>query len=136
MNEIQELEKRLSEELDDLLVADNIEKEWERRFQGSSKGMGMVVWIKDNPRINFKIEVYPNETEEPHFKITYQNCTCRFKIEDCSPMKAELKKGIPTQIQKIMKNIIKLWEKHQEEIKMAWISTRPSNQNHGHQNVR
>lgn len=136
MNEIQELEKRLSEELDDLLVADNIEKERETHFQGSSKGMGMVVWIKDNPRINFKIEVYPNETEEPHFKITYQHCTCRFKIEDCSPMKAELKKGIPTQIQKIMKNIIKLWEKHQEEIKMAWISTRPSNQNHGHQNVR
>ena len=49
------------------------------------------------------INGYPNETEEPHFKIKYKNATCRFLISNCEPMKAEAKNGIPVQINKIMK---------------------------------
>ena len=52
---MEDLEKTLSEYLDDLLVQ-----------------------VKQDPRVKFKIEIYPNETEEPHFKVTYQNVTCRF----------------------------------------------------------
>ena len=132
------LEKRLSEYLDDLLVADNLLPIRRSELQGGGGrfGFGMVVMIKEPPRVNFKIEVFPNEIEEPHFRVSYQGQTCRFKIVDCEPMKAEAKKGIPSQIQKIMKQIKKTWEDNKEEIVKAWQDSRPSDQNHGHQKIR
>ena len=131
------IESLLSEELDDLLVADKIERPRQTRISGSTpNGMGMLIMVKEKPRVDFKIEVYPNETEEPHFKIIYQNKTCRFKISDCTPMKAELKNGIPSPIQKIMKQIKKIWSENKDVIEKAWENTRPSDQNHGHQRVK
>lgn len=135
MSEIRNLEKYLSDELDDLLVADGLEQKRNTRISESS-GMSMLVVIKDAPRVDFKMEIYPNETEEPHFKVTYKNTTCRFKILDCVPMKAEAKKGIPTPINKIMKQIKTVWENNKEDIIKTWYDSRPTNQNHGHQNVR
>lgn len=135
MSEIRNLEKYLSDELDDLLVADGLEQKRNTRISESS-GMGMLVVIKDAPRVDFKMEIYPNETEEPHFKVTYKNTTCRFKILDCVPMKAEAKKGIPTPINKIMKQIKTVWENNKEDIIKNWYDSRPTNQNHGHQKVR
>jgi hypothetical protein len=135
MSEIRSLEQYLSDELDDLLVADGLEQKRNSRISESS-GMGMLLVIKDAPRVDLKFEIYPNETEEPHFKVTYKNTTCRFKILDCAPMKAEAKKGIPTPINKIMKQIKTVWEKNKEDIIKTWYDSRPTNQNHGHQNVR
>jgi hypothetical protein len=137
MNEIQELDKRLAEELDDLLVESKLEQPRQTRLSYPPRGMiGMIVAIKEKPRVDFKLEIYPNETEEPHFKITYQNTTCRFKLSDCSPMKAEAKNGIPNQIQKIMKEIKSVWKKNKEDIVTAWANTRPTDQNHGHQRTK
>ena len=129
-------EKELSEELDNLLVEHKFEKPRKTDFQCPTHGFGMVIAVKEKPRVNFKLEIYPNETEEPHFKVTYQNTTCRFKITDCSPMKAEAEKGIPTPIKKIMKEIQAVWSNHKTDIIKAWVDTRPTSQNHGHQRIR
>ena len=130
------VEKELSDYLDDLLVQDHIEAPRQSHIEGGGFGMGMLIVVKEKPRVNFKIEIYPNETEEPHFKITYQNQTCRFKISDCSPMKAEGKAGIPTQINKIMKQIKKTWADNKKDIIKAWNNSRPQDRNLGHQKIR
>ena len=132
-----DFEKILSEYLDDLLVGDGVLPKRQERISGNTKhGFGMLVKIKEDPRVKVKIEIYPNETEEPHFKVTYQNVTCRFKIGDCEPMKAEAKNGIPSQIQKIMKYIKKLWQDNKEELIKKWAESRPTSQHHGHQKVK
>ena len=130
------LQENMSEAADDLLVENKFAPPRGSQIYAPSYGVGMVVVIKDKPRIDFKLELYPNETEEPHFKVTYQNATCRFKISDCTPMKAEIKNGIPTPIKKIMKVIRQVWTNNREDIVRAWMETRPSNQNHGHQHIR
>lgn len=133
---LQIVSERLSEQLDDLLVESNLEPQRQSRLVFPKTGMGMVIAIKDPPRVSIKIDVFPNETEEPHFKVTYQNCTCRFKISDCSVMKAEATRGVPSQIQKIMKEIKKVWKDNKQTIIDAWNATRPTDQNHGHQKAR
>ena len=130
------LEKKLSECLDDLLVGDGILPARSVKFSNSKRGFGMVLAVKQDPRVKVKVEIYPNETEEPHFKVTYQNVTCRFKIVDCEPMKAELKNGIPSQIQKIMKQIKKMWSDNKEELIKKWAESRPTSQHHGHQKIK
>lgn len=136
MPEIYNLEQSLSEQLDDLLVENKIESPRQSRLIFPEFGMGMIVSVKDPVRINLKLEIYPNETEEPHFKVTYQNTTCRFKLSDCSPMKAESKNGIPTPIKKIMKEIKQVWKNNKQDLFLAWKNTRPTNQNHGHQIIK
>ena len=136
MPEIYNLEQSLSEQLDDLLVENKIESSRQSRLIFPEFGMGMIVSVKDPVRINLKLEIYPNETEEPHFKVTYQNTTCRFKLSDCSPMKAESKNGIPTPIKKIMKEIKQVWKNNKQDLFLAWKNTRPTNQNHGHQIIK
>ena len=136
MPEIYNLEQSLSEQLDDLLVENKIESSRQSRLIFPEFGMGMIVSVKDPVRINLKLEIYPNETEEPHFKVTYQNTTCRFKLSDCSPMKAESKNGIPTPIKKIKKEIKQLWKNNKQDLFLAWKNTRPTNQNHGHQIIK
>ena len=133
-----EISNSMTVELDDLLVKENIEAPRQTRVKGGAQSgmMGMLVMVKEPPRVNVKVEVYPNETEEPHFKITYQNVTCRFKISDCEPMKAEAKNGVPVQIKKIMKQIKTMWEKNKADIVQAWADSRPTSQNHGHQHIR
>ena len=129
-------EKQLSECLDDLLVSDGILPARQVKFSNSERGFGMVLAVKQDPRVKVKVEIYPNETEEPHFKVTYQNVTCRFKIVDCEPMKAEAKNGIPSQIQKIMKQIKKMWSDNKEELIKKWAESRPTSQHHGHQKIK
>ena len=136
MPEIYNLEQSLSEQLDDLLVENKIESPRQSRLIFPEFGMGMIVSVKDPVRINLKLEIYPNETEEPHFKVTYQNTTCRFKLSDCSPMKAESKNGIPTPIKKIMKEIKQVWKNNKQDLFLVWKNTRPTNQNHGHQIIK
>ena len=134
---MEDLEKLLSEYLDDLLVADGVLEERKIEIRSSGRGrFSMVVQVKQDPRVKFKIEIYPNETEEPHFKVTYQNVTCRFKLLNCEPMKAELKKGIPAQIQKIMKQIQQTWADNKEELIKRWKESRPTSQHHGHQKIK
>ena len=133
----QMLEARLAEYLDNLLVSNNILPQRRTRLIMPPRGMtGMIMSVIEKPRVNFKIEIFPNETEEPHFKVTYQNCSCRFNILDCSPVKAESKNGIPVQIKKIMKEIQKTWSDNKKDIISTWNDLRPSNQNHGHQHIR
>lgn len=136
MPEIYNLEQSLSEQLDDLLVENKIESPRQSRLIFPEFGMGMIVSVKDPVRVQMKLEIYPNETEEPHFKVTYQNTTCRFKLSDCSPMKAESKNGIPTPIKKIMKEIKQVWKNNKQDLFLAWKNTRPTNQNHGHQIIK
>ena len=130
------LEKYLSEYLDNLLVHDKVLPARRIDFSNSGSGFSMVVATKQNPRVKIKVEIYPNETEEPHFKVTYQNVTCRFKIIDCGPMKAEAQKGIPPQIQRIQKYIKKMWADNKQELIKKWTESRPTNQNHGHQKIK
>ncbi len=132
------LEKSLSEALDDLLVAQNIEKPRKTRLVGGDNPgfTGFMFVVKEMPRADVRLDMFPNETEEPHFKVTYQNETCRFKISDCSPMKAEAQQGVPRHISKIMKEIKKMWKKNKEEIIEFWITSRPTDQHHGHQRIR
>lgn len=130
-------ELELERYLDDLLVANNVLPSRKiRSFTEQKPSMKMLVPIAQGPRVKIKVEVYPNETEEPHFKVTYQNTTCRFRISDCEPMKAELQNGVPVQIQKIMKYIKQMWRDNKDLIIKAWQNSRPSNQNHGHQSIR
>lgn len=137
MIDIQGIEKQMAERLDDLLVESNQLPARRVRMLFPPRGMiGMVVTVKDAPRVNFKLEIYLNETEEPHFIVRYQGASCRFKITDCTPMKAEAKKGVDQKIQKIMKEIKSVWSENKETIVKAWCDTRPSNQNHGHQKIR
>lgn len=133
---LQMLFDQMTEQLDDLLVESNLEPRRQSRLVFPKTGMGMVISIKEPPRVSIKLDVFPNETEEPHFKVTYQNCSCRFKISDCSVMKAEATRGVPPQIKKIMKEIKKVWQDNNKAIIDAWNATRPTDQNHGHQKVR
>lgn len=134
---IQQIESDMAESADDLLVEAGKEKKRTERIIGQTAyGMGMLVRIQEDPRIKFKLEVYPNEVEEPHFKVTYQNTTCRFKILDCTPMKAETARGIPPQIKKIMKEIRKTWKKNYKNLVKIWMDTRPNDKLLGHQKIR
>ena len=134
---IESLEKNLTDSLDDLLVANKIEEPRKVRIKGGRPGYtGFMVVVKEKPRVNFRMDMYPNETEEPHFKVTYQGQTCRFRVADCTPMKAEAQNGIPNQIKKIMKEIKTVWQKNKEQIIQVWLDSRPTNQNHGHQHIR
>lgn len=133
----QQIERAMAEKTDDMLVAAGIERRrTERLVGGTPNGMGMMVRLKEKPRIDFKLEIYPNEIEEPHFKVVYQNATCRFKIVDCMPMKAEATRGIPTQINKIMKEIKATWESNYEDIVKVWEQTRPTDKILGHQKIK
>ena len=132
-----QLEDTMAAMADDLMVAAQIEpRRRERWVGGTPNGMGMMVRLKEKPRIDFKLEIYPNEIEEPHFKLVYQNATCRFKIVDCMPMKAEATRGIPTQINKIMKEIKSTWSANYDEIVKIWEQTRPSDKILGHQKIK
>ena len=130
------IEQELSEKLDDLLIEHQYEGPRKKRIIAPRNGIGMLVALPEPPRISLQIEIYPNETEEPHFKIKYKNTTCRFLISNCEPMKAELKRGIPVPINKIMKVIKKMWTENKQTLEATWIATRPTNQNHGHQHIR
>lgn len=133
----QQIERAMAEKTDDMLVAAGIERRrTERLVGGTPNGMGMMLRLKEKPRIDFKLEIYPNEIEEPHFKVIYQNATCRFKIVDCMPMKAEATRGIPTQINKIMKEIKATWSANYDDIVKIWEKTRPTDRNLGHQKVK
>lgn len=133
----QNIERDMAERTDELLVLANIEpKRKERLCGGGSNGLGMMIRLKEPTRVKFKVEIYPNETEEPHFKVVYQNESCRFKIVDCSPMKAEAERGIPTQINKIMKHIKQAWSENNEELIKLWQKTRPSDRNLMHQQIQ
>ena len=131
------VEQSMAERTDDLLVLANIEPRRQEYFKGANPyGIGMLVCLREAPRVNFKIEIYPNEVEEPHFKVIYQNETCRFKIVDCMPMKAEATRGIPTQINKIMKHVKKAWAENHDDLVKVWQKTRPSDRNLPHQNIK
>lgn len=133
----QQIEKTMAEMADDLMVVANIEpKRTERIVGGGAYDFGMMVRLKAKPRVEFKLEIYPNEIEEPHFKVIYQNTTCRFKIVDCMPMKAEATRGIPTQINKIMKEIKAAWSANYDEIVKVWEQTRPTDKILGHQKIK
>lgn len=134
---IQEIENTMAETTDDLLVTNGIEQKRHERLIGSTPyGMGMIVRLKEKPRINFKLEIYSNEIEEPHFKVIYQNATCRFKLIDCTPMKTEAERGIPRQINKITKEIKIAWAKNYDDLIKVWEQTRPTDRNLMHQKIK
>ena len=59
---MEDLEKTLSEYLDDLLVADGVLVARKTEIRSSGRGnFSMVVQVKQDPRVKFKIEIYPNE---------------------------------------------------------------------------
>lgn len=139
MSNMTEAEKDLSDKLDDLLVENKIETPRQSRTIGGTGRTGFtgfLITVKDPPRTKVEISMFPNETEEPHFKVTYQNEECRFKISDCAPMKAEAKRGIPRHIKKIIKEIKSMWKNNKALLEYEWIKSRPTCQNHGHQLIR
>ena len=133
----QQIEHAMAEMADDLMVAAQIEPRRRERWVGSSpRGIGMMVRLKEKPRIDFKLEIFPNEIEEPHFKVVYQNTSCRFKIIDCMPMKAEAERGIPRPISKIMKEIHTAWSNNYDDLVKVWNKTRPSDRVLMHQKIK
>lgn len=116
----------LSEELDNLLVKNGILKERGMILPPYEPNQySFVILKKEEPRIKFKIEIYPQEIEEPHFLIRYQNETCRFKIIDGSPYLGKNQK-IPNHIKKILKEINETYLKHKDKIQEEWNKTRNS----------
>ena len=123
---IAELEKELAEQLDNLLIEKGILPKRKLSFvtPGSSDRMVMVIVKEEAMRIKF--EIFPNEVEEPHFKVTYQGVSCRFKIKDCTMMKAEAKNGMPVQIKKIKPYIEEIWKKNKRKFIKKWNKSRPT----------
>ena len=130
-NNIKLLEKKFSEDLDNLLIQNGILKERGNIFPisnnipGYQNSISFLILKKEEPRINFRIEIYPQEVEEPHFLIRYQNETCRFKIIDGSPYLGK-NQEIPVKIKKILKEIKQIYSKHKTEIEKAWNTSRNS----------
>lgn len=130
------LEAKLSNYLDDLLVANNIEKPRPTPLDSILKpkadksvkdAFGFMIMKEIAPRIIVKIEIFSNEIEEPHFKITYKNCSCRFKFKDCSMMPADCKNKKAIQpILKIKKYIIQMWDEEFDDLRELWLSRQVS----------
>ena len=135
---ITDLEKKLSNQLDGLLVDNGIENPRDIIIPKSNANLFVFSVFKQiAPRVQIKLEFFPNETEEPHFKVIYKNCSCRFKIKDCSMMPADCK-NIKTirPIMNIKKLIVKMWENNYKELRELWEKTRPTDKNMKHQIIQ
>ena len=109
------LEEKLANQLDDLLVDNGIEKPRTHIIEKDSpitKYMGLTVSKRTPPRATIKIELNQDKPLDSSFNITYQNCSCRFKITDCSMMAPE-NMNTPTQIVKIQIFIKQMWRNYQ-----------------------
>lgn len=135
---ITDLEAKLANQLDDLLVVNSIEEPRPMVFPDVPKGMMILsIYKKVDPRIQIKLVFFSNETEEPHFKVIYKNCSCRFKIKDCSMMPADCKNQKAIQpIINIKKQIFKMWQDNYTELCELWKETRPTDTNMKHQIIQ
>ena len=67
---MEELEKTLSEYLDDLLVTDGVLEVRKTEFHSSGRGkFSMVVQVKQDPRVKFKIEIFQSDLSKCHLSI-------------------------------------------------------------------
>lgn len=111
------LSQKLSENLDELLVDNGIEKNRPHIIETNSpitKYMGLVVSKRIPPRVTIEIELNKDKPLDSFFIVTYQNCSCRFKITDCSivlPEHTKHKKIKP--IIKIKTFIKQMWRNYQ-----------------------
>jgi len=109
------LEENLANQLDDLLVDNGIEKPRYHIIEEDSlitKYMGLTVSKRTPPRTTIKIELNKDKPLDSFFNITYQNCSCRFKITDCSMMVPK-NMNTPTQIVKIQVFVKQMWRNYQ-----------------------
>lgn len=137
---IKTLERWMTEQLESLIKESerNGKEHLRREYDGQLPMKYSVPDLKKVPNkiASVKIEIYSNETEEPHFKVTYKNCSCRFKIEDCQPMKAEGHDGIPIPIKKIIKYIEFVWRTNRALLVHTWNERRPQDKVLEHQKIK
>ncbi len=111
------LAKILAEHLDEMLVDNGIEKPRKHIIDKDSlitKRMGLLVTKRVAPRVKIQFEMLPKAPLESYFIVTYQNCSCCFKITDCSIVGSEYQQ-IKTikPIMKIKTFIKQMWRNYQ-----------------------
>ena len=111
------LTERLAESLDEMLVDNGFEKIRQHVIEKDSpitKYMGLTVTKRTPPRVTIKIELSKEKPLDSFFSVTYQNCSCRFKITDCSMMAPEHTKAKAIKpITKIKPYIRQMWRNYQ-----------------------
>ena len=65
-----------------------------------------------------RVEVFSDEHPPPHFRVRYQGETARFRIDDCSPMDAGLRK--------FQRNIERWHAENKALLIETWNSSRPT----------
>lgn len=109
--------ERLAESLDEMLVDNGFEKNRQHVIEEDSpitKYMGLTVSKRTPPRATIKIELNKEKPLDSFFSVTYQNCSCRFKITDCSMMAhTHIKAETIKPIVKIKPYIRQMWRNYQ-----------------------
>ena len=109
------LTERLAESLDEMLVDNGFEKPKVHIIDKDSlitKRMGLKVTKRVAPRVTVKIELNKDTPLSSFFVVTYQNCSCSFKITDCSMLAPERTKTIKPII-RIKTYIKQMWRNYQ-----------------------
>ncbi|MBQ6109901.1 MAG: hypothetical protein IJL05_00795 [Alphaproteobacteria bacterium] len=107
------LAKILAEHLDEMLVDNGLEKprqhviEWDNPI---TKKMGLLVTKRVAPRVKLQFELINHDPLESFFIVTYKNCSCQFKMTDCS-MLTDKNENNP--IVKIKTFIKQMWRNYQ-----------------------
>lgn len=107
------LAKILAEHLDEMLVDNGLEKPRQHvieRDNPITQKMGLLVTKRVAPRVTIQFKLLKHEPLESFFIVTYQNCSCRFKITDCSMLTDEHENN---PIVKIKTFIKQMWRNYQ-----------------------
>lgn len=107
------LAKILAEHLDEMLVDNGLEKPRQHvieRDNPITQKMGLLVTKRVAPRVKLQFELINHDPLESFFVVTYKNCSCQFKMTDCS-MLTDKNENNP--IVKIKTFIKQMWRNYQ-----------------------
>lgn len=107
------LAKILAEHLDEMLVDNGLEKPRQHvieRDNPITQKMGLLVTKRVAPRVKLQFELINHDPLESFFIVTYKNCSCQFKMTDCS-MLTDKNENNP--IVKIKTFIKQMWRNYQ-----------------------
>lgn len=109
--------QKMAEALDEMLVDNGIEKPRKHIIETGSlitQRMGLLVTKRVAPRVSIQIELLKDKPLESFFTVNYQNCSCCFKIIDCSIMISENTKAKAIKpITRIKTYIKQMWRNYQ-----------------------
>ncbi len=108
--------EKMAESIDEILVDNGIEKPRKHVIDKNSlitKLMGLKVTKRTAPRVKIQFELVKDKPLESFFAVVYQNCSCRFRMTDCS-MLAPDNINTPKPIVKIQMFIKQMWRNNQD----------------------